>query len=135
MIQVVVPVRYPLSENSQATLAEAVRIAREEGAELTVLHVDLYHEGGRVTRRQLAEAVGDAVTDLPEVRFVVRRGLLVEETILEEVADMGADVVVVGAAAVSRWRRLIRRLGGDPDIGHYLQSELDCRLVTVDAPS
>lgn len=133
MTEVVVPVRYPLGENSRATLAEAVRIAREEAAELTVLHVDLYQEGKRVTRDQLARAVEDQVDDLPDVRYVVRRGLLVEDAILDEAAAIDADVVVIGAAAVGRWRRLIRRLGGDPDIARYLSEELDCRLVTVDA--
>ncbi|WP_197409713.1 universal stress protein, partial [Haloferax profundi] len=42
MTRVVVPVRYPLSRHSRATLEEAVRVARERDAELTVLHVDLY---------------------------------------------------------------------------------------------
>lgn len=132
MTQVVVPVRYPLTENSRATLEAAVTIAQEEGADLTILHVNPYHESRRVTRRELERAVGDIVRDLSDVRYVVSRGMLIEETILQETADREADVVVIGKAQVGRWRRLIRQLGGDPDIERYLRDELDCRLVIVD---
>lgn len=131
MSEVLVPVRYPLSENSRATLDAAVTIAREESADLTVLHVDPYHEGRRVTRRELERAVRGLVADLSDVRYVVSRGMLVEETILEEAADRDADIVVIGKAQVGRWKRLIRQLGGDPDIERYLKDELDCRLVIV----
>ena len=57
MTQVVVPVRYPLSDNSRETLAEAIRIAEREEATLTVLHVNLYQNGKRVTRSELKRAV------------------------------------------------------------------------------
>ena len=133
MTQVVVPVRYPPNEHSLATLSEAVRIADEREAELTVLHVDLYHDSRNVTRRQLKRAVEEAIDGLQNVRYVVRRGLLVEETILEEVAAQGADVVVIGKRQAGRWRRMVRRLVDDPDIEHFLQNELECQVVTVDS--
>lgn len=133
MTQVVVPVRYPPNDHSSETLAEGVRIAREEDADLTVLHVDLYHDSQNVTRRQLKRAVAEEVDGLRNVRYVVRRGLLVEETILEEVAAEGADVVVIGKQQAGRWRRMIRRLVDDPDIEHFLEEEVDCKVVTVEA--
>lgn len=131
MQQVVVPVRYPLSERSKATLAEAIDIAEEREAALTVLHVNLYQDNHRVTRRQLREAVERRFGTLPNARYVVRRGLLVEETILEEVAAGDADVVVVGKRQASRWQRMMRRLTDDPDIEQYLKNELDCEVVTA----
>ncbi|MEF8783339.1 MAG: universal stress protein [Haloarculaceae archaeon] len=131
MTQVVVPVRYPLTEHSRTTLAEAIDIAAEDDAALTVLHVDLYQGGGSVTRGQLKDAVEDEFGRLPNARYVVRSGLLVEETILEEVAAEGADVVVIGKKQVSRWREMIRRLVDDPDVEHFLEDELDARVVTV----
>jgi nucleotide-binding universal stress UspA family protein len=131
MQQVVVPVRYPLSERSRATLEEAIGIAEEREAVLTVLHVNLYQDNGRVTRRQLREAVERAFGTIPNARYVVRRGLLVEETILEEVAAGDADVVVVGKRQASRWRRMMRRLTDDPDIEGYLKNELDAEVVTA----
>ena len=131
MQQVVVPVRYPLSERSRATLEEAIGIAEEREAALTVLHVNLYQDNGRVTRRQLREAVERTFGTLPNARYVVRRGLLVEETILEEVAAGDADVVVVGKRQASRWRRMMRRLTDDPDIEGYLKNELDAEVVTA----
>lgn len=132
MKQVVVPVRYPPNDHSHATLAEAVRIAREDDAALSILHVDLFHDSKNVTRSELKRTVADDVGDLENVRYVVRRGLLVEETILEEIVAQDADVVVIGKQQAGRWRRMIRRLVDDPDIEDYLQHQLDCQVVTVD---
>ncbi|MFB6309262.1 MAG: universal stress protein [Haloarculaceae archaeon] len=131
MSQVVVPVRYPLSEHSRATLAEAIRVAEERNAELTVLHVNPYQNGKRVTRSALKEAVEEAFGHLPRTRYVVRSGLLVEETILDEVAAQNADVVVIGRKQVSRWRKMVRRLVDDPDVEHFLREELDCQVLTA----
>lgn len=133
MPQVVVPVRYPLTDHSRATLDEAIRLARERDASLTVLHVDLYQNGTGVSRAELKRAVERAFGTLSDARYVVRRGLLVEETILEEIAAEEADIVVIGKRQASRWREMIRRLVDDPDIEHYLQDELDCDVVTVGA--
>jgi nucleotide-binding universal stress UspA family protein len=133
MTQVVVPVRYPLSKHSRETLAEAIRIAEQEGATLTVLHVDLYQNGKRVTRSELKRAVEEEFGPVPAARYAVRQGLLVEEAILEEAAAEGADVVVIGKKQASRWRAMVRRLVDDPDIEAFLREELDCDVVTVPA--
>lgn len=134
MTQVVVPVRYPLSEHSRATLARAVEIAEEEDAALTVLHVNLYQNGPRVTRSNLKRAVEREFGKLPRVRYSVRQGLLVEESILEEVAAEEADVVVIGKKQAGRWRKMIRRLIDDPDVEQFLEKQLDCKVVTVSTP-
>jgi nucleotide-binding universal stress UspA family protein len=131
MEQVVVPVRYPLSDHSEATLARAVEIAADREAALTVLHVNLYQDNRRVTRGDLRRAVEQAVGHLDNARYVVRRGLLVEETILEEIAAAGADVVVVGKRQAGRWRSMISRLTADPDVEQFLREELDCEVITV----
>jgi nucleotide-binding universal stress UspA family protein len=131
MQQVVVPVRYPLSARSKDTLREAVAIAEEREAALTVLHVNLYQDNSRVTRRQLRRAVEREFGSIPNARYIVRRGLLVEETILEEVVAEDADVVVVGKRQASRWQRMMRRLTDDPDIEQYLKRELDTEVVTA----
>ncbi|MFB6354496.1 MAG: universal stress protein [Halobacteriales archaeon] len=132
MTRVVVPVRYPLSEHSKRTLRTAVEVAREREAALTVLHVNLYQSGRHVTRSDLKRAVERAFGTLPNARYVVRSGFLVEETILEEVAAEGADVVVIGEKQVGRWRSTVRRLVGDPDIEAYLREELQAQIVTAD---
>lgn len=133
MTQVVVPVRYPLSDHSRATLGEAIDIAAEEEAALTVLHVNLYQDGRQVTRSQLKSAVEQEFGRLSNTRYSVRKGLLVEQSILEEIAAEEADVVVIGKKQVSRWRQMVRRITDDPDIEEFLRSRLDCRVVTVSA--
>lgn len=131
MALVVVPVRYPLSEHSRATLAEAIRVADEQEAELTVLHVNLYQDPGKVTRSELKEAVEAEFGRLPNTRYSVRSGLLVEESILEEIAAEEADTVVIGKKQAGRWRAMVRRLVDDPDIEQYLRERLDCEVITV----
>jgi len=131
MPQVVVPVRYPLTENSTATLSKAIAISEERNADLTILHVNLYQNGQNVTRTELKNAVEREFGHLPQTRYNVRSGMLVEETILDEVAAGDADVVVIGSKQASRWRKMIRRLVDDPDIDRFLRDELDCEIVTV----
>ena len=131
MTRVVVPVRYPLTEHSERTLAEAIRIADERDAALTVLHVNLYHRSRDVSRAELKRAVESASGRMPDARYVVREGFLVEETILEEVAADEADVVVIGHKQAGRWRRMLRKLTSDPDIDGYLRGKLDIEIVTV----
>ncbi|EMA67483.1 UspA domain protein [Halorubrum aidingense JCM 13560] len=133
MTLVVVPVRYPPSSHSEATLREAVRIAEERDADLTILHVDLYQNSGGVSRSSLKREVERRLGRLDRARYVVRRGFLVEETILEEIIAEGADVVVIGSKQAGRWRRMVQKLLSDPDIDTYLRSELDCTVITVDA--
>ena len=131
MTLVVVPVRYPLSEHSRRTLETAIDVAREHDADLSVLHVDLYQSGSRVTQADLKHAVESEFGPLSHTRYAVRAGFLVEETILDEVAMEGADVVVIGRKQTSRWRRMVRRLTDEPDVARYLRRELDCRVVTA----
>ena len=131
MTQVVVPVRYPLTEHSRAPLAEGIRVAEERNAHLSILHVNLYQRGRGITRRQLKESVQDEFGHLPQTRYVVRSGLLVEETILEEIAAQKADVVVIGKKQAGRWRSMIRRLVDDADVERFLHEEVDCEVVTA----
>ncbi|MFC7080072.1 universal stress protein [Halorussus caseinilyticus] len=131
MTRVVVPVRYPLTDHSKRTLAEAIRVAEERDAALTVLHVNLYHMGREVSRAELKRAVEAEFGRVSNARYVVREGFLVEETILEEVAAEGADVVVIGHKQAGRWRRMLRKLTSDPDIEGYLRGKLDAEVLTV----
>jgi K+-sensing histidine kinase KdpD len=133
MTLVVVPVRYPLSEHSRATLRRAIDLAEEHDADLTVLHVNLYQESGRVSRSELKRAVESSFGRLPRARYVVRSGFLVEETILEEVAAEEADYVVIGRKQAGRWQRMMRSLVDDPDVETYLREKLDITVVTASA--
>jgi nucleotide-binding universal stress UspA family protein len=131
MTRVVVPVRYPLTEHSKGTLAEAIRVAEARDGALTVLHVNLYHRGREVSRADLRRAVESEFGHLSHTRYVVREGFLVEETILEEVAAEDADVVVIGHKQAGRWRRMLRKLTSDPDVDAYLREKIDAEVITV----
>ncbi|MFA9415696.1 universal stress protein [Natrinema sp. HArc-T2] len=133
MSLVVVPVRYPLSKHSRRTLERAIEIARTRDAALTVLHVNLYQNGKKVTRVDLKNAVEKAFGRIERARYVVRTGFLVEESILDEVAAEGADIVVIGSKQASRLRRLFQRFTDNPDIDQYLRRHLDCEVITVES--
>ncbi|RQG96972.1 universal stress protein [Natrarchaeobius chitinivorans] len=133
MALVVVPVRYPLTKHSRRTLERAIEVAREREAALTVLHVDLYQNGRKVTRIDLKNAVEQMFGPLENVRYVVRTGFLVEESILDEVAAENADAVVIGGQQASRLRRIFRRFTDNPDIDGYLRTHLDCEVITVES--
>lgn len=131
MNRVVVPVRYPLSRHSERTLKRAIDIADDRDAELTILHVNLYQNGQGVTRSELKRAVERTVGSVPNARYVIRGGFLVEETILDEIAAEDAEVVVIGHKQAPRWRRALARLTSDPDIETFLKERLDCTVITV----
>lgn len=133
MTLVVVPVRFPPSSHSEATLREAVRVAEDRDADLTILHVDLYQNSGGVSRSNLKQAVEKLIGRIDRARYVVRRGFLVEETILEEIIAEDADVVVIGSKQAGRWRRMVQKLLSDPDIDSFLRGELDCTVITVNS--
>jgi len=130
-VTVVAPVRYPLTSRSKRTLRRAVDVAGERDLPLTVLHVNLYQNGRGVSRRDLKSAVERSVGRIDTARYVVREGLLVEETILEEIHAENAAVVVIGGRQAGRWRRLLRRIAGQPDVEAYLREQLDCELLVV----
>ena len=132
MSRVVVPVRYPLTSHSKRTLEAALEIAEREDARLTVLHVSLFQSGRSATRQDLREAVRRTCGEVQGARYVVRKGFLVEETILEEIVNENADVVVVGRRHAGRLRRALRRIVGQPNVERFLRQELDCEVVTVE---
>jgi nucleotide-binding universal stress UspA family protein len=131
MKRIVVPVRYPLSHHSEQTLKTAIQTANEHDSELSILHVDLIQDANQVTRTDLKKAVESRFGEIQNARYVVRREFLVEETILEEIAAEGADIVVIGKKQVGRLRSTINRIIGDPDIESFLRKKLDCEIVTV----
>jgi nucleotide-binding universal stress UspA family protein len=131
MTLVVVPVRYPLSRHSRATLKRAIEVADNHDGDLTVLHVNLYQDDNSTTRSELKRAVEREFGRISRARYVVRPGFMVEETILDEIVAEGADYVVIGRKQTGRWRRMVRRLIDDPDIEGFLRGELDCEIITA----
>lgn len=131
MTRLVVPVRYPLTKRSRRTVSEAFSIAEDYDAEMTVLHVNLYQNGRRITQGDLQRAVEAEFGRVPHAEYVVRAGFLVEETIIDEVTGENADIVVIGRLRPSRWLRILRRVLPEPDVEAVLKDRLDCRVIAV----
>lgn len=134
-MRILVPVRYPLTKNSRSTVERALELRREaehendaEAPELVLLHVDLFQNEGDVSRKQLRREV-EREFETGDASYVVRKGFLVEEAILDEAARQDADTIVIGRTRSGKLRRALRRLvGNDPDIEKFLRKNLDVRI-------
>lgn len=134
-MNLLVPIRYPLTKNSRKTLKRAAEIKLEESSEtpveVHVLHVDLIQDSKEVKREDLRQEV-ESEFDF-DATYVVRRGFLVEETILEEAGRKGVDKVLIGKTRSSRLRRVFDRLvNKNPDIERFLRDNLDVTIEVVD---
>lgn len=133
-MKVLVPVRYPLTPDSRATAEAALKLVQDEpdDAELVFMHVNLFQDEKKVTWKELRRTV-ERNFDVGNASYVIRKGFLVEETILEEAADQDADVIVIGRTRAGRLRRALRRLiGNDPNVENFLRQNLDVRIEVVD---
>ena len=138
-MKILAPVRYPLTENSRTTIECALELKENEEAkedtgeaDLIVLHVDLFQDGGDVSREDLRREV-EREFSVVDVAYAVREGFIVEEAILDEAANQGVDVIVVGKSRSGKLRRVLRRLiQSDPDIEAFLRENLDVRLEVAD---
>lgn len=132
---ILVPIRYPLTDQGARTLAAAGRMAQEyDPADLTVLHVNLIQNGRSTKTEELTEAISSALDDV-EALVTTRQGFLVEEVILEEAAQIDADVIVVGANQRAIWRRFLSRLlGNSPEVGSFLRTHTtnEIEILEVD---
>jgi nucleotide-binding universal stress UspA family protein len=129
-MRVLVPVRYPLTENSRRTVERALELRREEDEDVDIvfLHVNLFQNERKATRRELRREIEDEF-GVSNASYAVRKGFLVEEAILEEAASQEADVIVIGRTRSGRLRRALRRLmRNDPDIENFLRENLDVRI-------
>lgn len=131
MTLVLVPVRYPLTKPSKAAVLTAAEIAQNHDGDLAVLHVNLYQNDRRVRPSQLRQAVERDCGRLPQARYVVRRGLFIEEAIRDEATAEQADIVVLEGTRAGYAQRVRRRLFGTPDVEQFLQKQLDCQIITA----
>lgn len=50
---------------------------------------------------------------------------------MEEVAAENADAVVIGSNQAGRWRKMLNNLFESPDVGDYLEEQLDSQVIVV----
>jgi len=131
-MKILVPVRYPLTESSRKTVKRAVEIkdSSEEPVDVTVLHVNLIQSGDSVSREDLRRDV-KAEFDLGAT-YVVRKGFLMEETILEEAGRKELDMILIGKSRSGRLRRVFDRLvDRDPDLEAFLRENLNISIEVI----
>lgn len=131
---ILVPIRYPLTDESSPTLAAAGRLARDQvPADLRVLHVNLLQNSEDIQIGELTRAIS-SVFDGVDTSVTTRRGFLVEEVILEEAIEIDADVIVIGANQKAMWRQLLSRVvGNDPAVGTFLRENAPRGMDVVEA--
>lgn len=131
--RVLVPVRYPLTKNSRRTIERAAEMknSAEENIEFIVLHVNLIQGNSKVTKNELQRGIEKEFG--LNATYAVRRGFLVEETILEEAGRKEVDMVLIGKTRSSRLRKVFNRLiDNDPDIETFLEENLDITIEVVE---
>lgn len=122
-IEILVPIRYPLTVHSTRTLEFAQQLAQEqaEEAHMYVLHVNLFHYYEDVKKEEIRQAIKPILNKTP-ITVLTRQGFLVEETILDEASKLEIDIIVIGENQHTWWRRLLARLfNSGPSISSYLQ--------------
>ena len=131
MTTTLVTVRYPLTADSHRTIERGLD-SHNDGDSLIVLHVALLQNGDRISREKLQRAVEAEFGEI-SAHYVVRRGYVLEEAIVDEAARQNADRVLVGKSRRSRIRRWIGRLLGlYPDLEAELAGSLETKLEVVD---
>lgn len=133
-MNILVPIRYPLTEHSRQTLQHAIVIAEREEATLYILHIRLLHENPPPVRpKNLQRAVEGAFGPLTvETFYRVRNGFLLEELLFEEAFDNAVDLIVIGQDRRQRWHQSLRQLLNiDVDIETYLQEAFHADLEVV----
>lgn len=132
---ILVPIRYPVTDQGARTLAAAGRLAQEHApADLRVLHVNLLQNGHTTRTQELTDAISSTLDDVDAV-VTTRKGFLLEEVILEEASQINADVVVVGANQQAFWRKLLARLlGNSTEVVSFLRDRTanDIEVLEVD---
>lgn len=130
--KILVPIRYPLHDESARTLAAAGRLAQHHApADIFVLHVNLFQTNENIQTAELTQAISSVLDDVT-ASVITRRGFFIEEIILEEAEDLAADVIVVGAEKNAVWRRLLRRLfGNEPVVSSYLEDHVTGQMEVI----
>lgn len=130
-VRVLVPIRDPSTPPSKRTLDHARTLLENGSGELLILHVNLYYERDSTRWTDIRRAVSDYL-DSVDANYVVRRGVSVEDVVLEEAYDNDVDHIVVGKDTRSLWRRTIGRvIDSKPDVASCLDERAFCTVDVV----
>lgn len=128
------------SDVSYEALKSADRLAQRTGAELLLIHVislpvvngqdfeadDTAFQARQEACEHLRQIIATRLSHLGKVRFVVRFGDSVEQTLVDIAREKETDIIVIGTHGLTGWRRLV--LGSVTDDVMRLAS---CPVLTV----
>ncbi len=132
-MKILVSVRCPLNEHSRRTLEKAIDKSKKiEDSEIIILHVNLFYLGDKVDKKDLKREIKKHFSDI-DANYIVRDGFLVEETIFEESASQGVDMVFIGKTKRGILKRILLSLmGSEANIKKYLEQHLDIDVKVVE---
>lgn len=136
---VLIPIHGELDDPGRRAIERGLAlVADDPNPELVVLGVRTVSEGDRRNRGHLRKEVEAAFGELP-AHYVVRDGVVPEETVLDEAARVGADHIVVSerpgdhdhGGGLGRYLR--GRLGLEVELASYLDERSDATVHDVTA--
>lgn len=111
-MNVLIPVQYPLTETNERAIQRGIDIVTgHNNSELVVFYMNEIQKSHRIGRKELRDAVESEFEDL-EANYVVRDGILIEESIIEEAIRLGIHSIILSKHRRDRWQRLLEEVFG-----------------------
>ena len=126
-VRILVPIRDPSNPPSKRALEHAMSLLKA-GGELINTHINLYHERNSTRGGDLKQTISPNLGNI-DANYVVRRGVSIEDIILEEAIDNDVDLIVVGENDQSQRLQTINRvLGAKVDVATNLHERVACTV-------
>jgi len=129
-LDILVPIRFPITNQNIRTVKKAKEIA-SNGGYITMLHINLFQHGERVTENELRNEIEGKIGGI-DANYMVREGFVVEESILEEIVKLKPDIVVIGKNQESKLKKIFKKFMYDIDIENFLMKKCDCDIEIVE---
>lgn len=117
-MNVLVPVQYPLTEANRRAIRHGQNLTKDDDmAELLIFHLNPVLEDRRVGRKDLRNAVEEAVGNV-DANYIIRDGFFVEEATIEIAIEFEMEMIILSEQRRNRWQRLLSTMLGierDPE--------------------
>ena len=111
-MNVLVPVQYPLTETNRRAIRHGQNLTKGgDETELLIFHLNQVLEDRRVGRKDLRNAVEEAVGDI-DANYIIRDGFFVEEATIEIAIEFEMEMIILSEQRRNRWQRLLSVMFG-----------------------